>query len=246
MLSRIQNKLGTAGLVVAVVALVVALCGAAFAAGGLTKPQEKRVKQLIKQNSKPGPTGPQGPQGSPGSAGAKGATGSEGKQGKQGEAGKPGENGKNGTDGEDGLCSLGKPKCLLPPHATLTGTWSASSASEFHESYFSISFPLRVVPPPIADAKRFIPPEGAPTAECPGSAIQPEAEPGYVCIYARFVEPTGGVSEPLFGFTETDSTSGVIVRFKSELKEGGPRAFGSWAVTSHCTELEEEEKVPGC
>lgn len=249
MFSRVHNKLGTAGMVVAIVALVVALCGAAFAAGGLTKSQEKRVKQLVKQNSKPGPQGPtgpqgaQGPQGSPGASGTTGPTGPEGKQGLTGAAG------KNGTDGEDGMCSVGKPECVLPPRTTVTGTWAAASAGKGHESYFSISYPLRVNPAP---KPRYTKPGGAPTAECPGSYSQPKAGPGFLCLYATFVEESGEVSaEPLYGFTETDQTSGLVGRFESKLSEGGPRAFGSWAVTAHCTleeeEIEiEEEKDLGC
>ena len=244
MFSRIHNKIGTAGLVVSIVALVAALCGAAFAAGGLTKQQENRVKQLVKQSSKPGPQGPAGPQGAQGpqgSAGASGTTGSIGPEGKQGPTGATGKNGTNGENGEDGMCSVGKPECILPPRTTLTGTWAAASAGEFHESYFSISYPLRVIPQPVA---RYIKPKGSPTSECPGSYLQPKAEPGYVCLYATTVEQSGEVSsEPLYGFTETDQTSGLVARFESKLSEGGPRAFGSWAVTAHCTQEEEETEV---
>jgi hypothetical protein len=49
MISRIHSKLGTAGLVVALVALVVALTGVAFAASGLNSKQKKEVKKIAKQ-----------------------------------------------------------------------------------------------------------------------------------------------------------------------------------------------------
>jgi hypothetical protein len=237
MFPRIHNKLGTAGLMVAIVALVAALGGVALAKGVFTPAQEKQIKKIVKHNIKPGPTGPQGaqgPQGSPGTPGAKGATGAEGKQG---------EPGKNGTNGEDGMCSLAKPECVLPPHTTVTGTWAAASAGEFHESYFSVSYPLRINPAPVPE---FIKQGGAATPECPGSYLQPKAKPGFTCFYAAFVDESGEVSGPSFGFTEADETSGLVGRFKSKFTAGGPRAFGSWAATSHCSEEEEELGVSGC
>lgn len=91
MLSRIHNKLGTAGLVVAVIALVAALAGTAIAAAGLNSKQKKEVTKIAKKyagkNGAPGATGPAGPQGPKGDTGA---------------AGKDGTNGTNGTDGKNG------------------------------------------------------------------------------------------------------------------------------------------------
>ena len=73
MFSRMHDKLGTAGLVVAIVALVFAMVGGAYAAGGLTKQQEKQVTKIAKKYAgKPGAQGPQGPQGPAGLVGAKG------------------------------------------------------------------------------------------------------------------------------------------------------------------------------
>ena len=80
---------------VAVIALIVALCGGAYAAakGGLTSKQKKQVKALVQQEVKkhPGPPGP---------AGAKGDPGAPGAQGKEGKAGKDGTNGTNGKSAE--------------------------------------------------------------------------------------------------------------------------------------------------
>jgi hypothetical protein len=98
MLRRIREPYGKAGLVVAVVALVAALVGGAYAAtGGLTGRQKQEVKKIAKQfagaNGAQGPAGQAGPQGPKGDAGAAGANGKDGENGNDGE---------NGTDGKDG------------------------------------------------------------------------------------------------------------------------------------------------
>jgi hypothetical protein len=97
----IREPFGTAGLIVACIALVLALTGAAFAAkGALTGKQKKEVEKIAKKFAgKPGAPGAAGPQGPAGAAGA------PGKEGPQGEPGQPGANGKsvvtgNATGGE--------------------------------------------------------------------------------------------------------------------------------------------------
>jgi hypothetical protein len=102
MLQRFQDRVGTAGLIVAVVALVLALGGGAYAASGaLTGKQKKEVEKIAKKYAgkpgAPGAAGAAGPAGAKGDAGATGAagTGTEGKQGGEGKAGKNGANGKS-------------------------------------------------------------------------------------------------------------------------------------------------------
>jgi hypothetical protein len=82
----ITEPYGKAGLLVAILALVLATTGAAFAAGKLTSKEKTEVKKIVAAEVKkhPGPAGPQGPQGNPGPAGA------------------PGKDGTNGTNGENG------------------------------------------------------------------------------------------------------------------------------------------------
>jgi hypothetical protein len=99
MVSRLRDRLGTAGLIVAIVALVAALGGGAYAASGLNGKQKKEVskaakkeskkfsKKFSKQFAKPGPAGAAGP---------------AGPQGPQGLPGGPGQNGTNGTNGTNG------------------------------------------------------------------------------------------------------------------------------------------------
>jgi hypothetical protein len=225
MFSRIKDRLGVAGLVVAILALVVALGGVALAKGVIiTKLNQISPSVQKKLAGKTGSVGPQGPAGVAGTPGAKGDAGSEGK---------PGEAGEEGEPGEAGFCSVGNPKCVLPQSATLTGTWSANSAgsAEFHEAFFSISFPLRVVPQP---GVRVIEEGESPTIECPGSVSHPEAAPGFVCMYVDFAfNNTGGIR-----FEEGYDRSSGLVGHLAEPTDitQDTYAFGSWAVTPACPE----------
>jgi len=93
----IREPFGTAGLIVACVALIAALAGGAYAAsGGLTSKQKKEVKKIAKQFA-----------GQPGAPGATGPAGSKGDAGAAGGAGKDGANGTNGTNGTNGVSPTG-------------------------------------------------------------------------------------------------------------------------------------------
>jgi hypothetical protein len=97
----IREPFGTAGLIVACVALIAALGGTALAAkGALTGKQKKEVEKIAKKYAgkpgAPGATGPQGP------AGANGKDGAQGDKGAQGEKGAPGEKGEKGAKGDTG------------------------------------------------------------------------------------------------------------------------------------------------
>ncbi|HEU4706790.1 MAG TPA: hypothetical protein VFS64_06375 [Solirubrobacterales bacterium] len=231
MISRIHNKLGTAGLVVAIVALVAALTGAAFAAGGLTKQQEKQVKKLVKQFSKPGPQGPKGDTGTTGPQGPKGDTGAKG------ETGAPG---KNGLDGEDGACSEANPECILPSGATETGAWSFGVTPSGAYQAVSISFNLR--PKAAPEAIHVIKTNGKEKVEnpvteefedvvqpkCSGTADQPTAAAGVLCLYAKKEEKLLWGGFPLA--TTPLATTGAVVAFLPEA--AGAAGYGTWAMTA--------------
>ena len=98
MLHGLKRRLGanSPGITIAVLALVFALVGGAFAAsGGLTSKQKKQVEAIVKKEVKKNP-GPQGPKGDTGSQGAAGGLGAKGDQGPEGPQGKPGEEGPAG------------------------------------------------------------------------------------------------------------------------------------------------------
>jgi hypothetical protein len=226
MYRRLHSKLGTAGLVVAVIALIAAVAGTAFAAGGLTKKQEKQVIKIAKKYA--GKPGAKGDPGSPGAQGPKGDPGPKGEQGPKG------DEGKQGPEGEQGI--PGPTETTLPPGKTETGVWSLHGEGE-QEYLVNISYQLRVVPRPELQGHAEEDPE-----HCPGSAENPEAEPGWFCLYRA--APYQNVFRNGQEY-QADSTSGFIFGFESEEKANVAFARGTWAVTEPCPidpETEEEEE----
>ncbi|HEU4462033.1 MAG TPA: hypothetical protein VFR75_05525 [Solirubrobacterales bacterium] len=219
MFSRIQDKLGSAGLVVAIVALVAALTGSAFAAGVFTKAQEKKIVKIAKKYAgQQGPQGVPGPQGPPGAAGKEGARGPEGPEGPQGE------------DGETG--PAGPTTAILPPGETETGIWSFTN-KDVISAFATISFGLRLTEEP---TPHWIPAPGTSTdPDCPGNAGAPQAEPGHLCVYA--IE-SGNVGAPVFSpGNQIDTESGQTLEFVLTNQANEAYARGSFAVTA-CPEQE--------
>lgn len=240
MLSRLQNKLGTAGLIVAVVALVAGLTGAAFAAGGLTKQQEKQVKKIAKKFA--GKNGRNGKNGAPGAAGPAGPAGPKGDAGT---AGANGTNGTNGTNGKSvvigtatsGACPNGgstvevegsgtkKSVCngesgfteTLPSGETETGHWAwGSSPAGRNVSPYQLAPISFVIPYPDPEGPEIAYVEANQTAEhCPGTEQEPEADAGYLCVYENSNSGPGSTFNPAFteGLGGTDA-AGVTLLFE--------------------------------
>jgi collagen triple helix repeat protein len=224
MLSRIHNKLGTAGLVVAIVALVAALAGTAIAAAGLNGKQKKEVKKIAKKFAgKPGAAGATGPAGPQGPKGDKGDTGA---------AGKDGTNGTNGTNGANGK------SVITEPESTGTANCEGLGGAKFHtegsgantfacngETGFTETLPqgetetgtwgVAVKPTEIglsgkpeqiqlASASFNIPLSEAPealvynlpeTTDCPGTVAEPKAAAGKLCVYIGLGAFDSGTAE---------------------------------------------------
>jgi hypothetical protein len=246
MLHRIHQKLGTAGFIISIVALVAALSGGAYAAsGGLTGKEKKEVAKIAKKYSgKPGaagpagatgPTGPTGPGGSQGSSGSQGTAGTAGTAGKNGERGAPGKEGNPWTDGG-----------TLPPGATETGVFGMypnNPPGSIAALPISFPIPLTAAPEAIFVAESELHKSG-----CPGEVGGiPQAEPGKLCIYVDFrnaTEPTPnypltgglyhGVPEgvnPLFGEQVGGvSPVGALLGVQCEAGEFCSIS-GTWAVT---------------
>jgi Collagen triple helix repeat (20 copies) len=117
-INSIREPFGTAGLIVAMIALVAALGGTALAAAKLNPTQKKEVEKIAKKASSPatasakakkGPRGPKGPKGDPGPVGPQGPAGAPGKDGTNGSNGAPGADGKSVVIGTatPGECSAG-------------------------------------------------------------------------------------------------------------------------------------------
>jgi Collagen triple helix repeat (20 copies) len=252
MISRIHNKLGTAGFVVAIVALVAALSGAAFAAGGgLNAKEKKEVKKIAKKFA-----GKNGKNGVNGTNGTNGAQGPKGDKGDKGDKGEKGDRGEVGPAGEAGMCSEAEPECSLASGATVAGVWAASGG-EGDYAMAPISYPVRISPAPKVVTTRDVggftigivaengatsvlgvdeglatPEElqGAYEAACPGTAAAPEAAPGFTCIYTSKVEGVIAVPWELGSQSEPGHEFGVVLPFKPNGDEAYAR--GSWAATA--------------
>jgi hypothetical protein len=245
MFERIHQKLGTAGFIISIVALVAALSGGAYAAsGGLTGKQKKEVAKIAKKEAqKLATAGAQGPAGPAGVAGPAGGKGDPGTAGTNGADGAPGEKGSKGDPGEPSETGFATE---LPPGETESGTWGFGSLTKEQEEgnyalYQPISFPT---PLPQGEgsaaggeanevAIEFRETEAAPTANCPGSASEPRAAEGVLCVYESFgfgwtftasVEPESGENEAGAG------RRGALLYF-TNLKEFG-FGGGTWAVTA--------------
>jgi hypothetical protein len=223
MFSRIHRRLGTAGLIVAVIALVVALAGTAFAVAGLNKKQKKEVTQIAKRF-----------------AGHNGATGATGPAGAAGATGPPGVNGKDGAPGPAGATgatgATGPAETTLPSGKTSTGVWSFYAKEAGPAALVPISFPLRVTPAPAEyePQKNLIGVAAGsltPTTECPGSVSNPKATAGQFCVYVRELHNATAPSQGVIN-NSPDRSSGVYLEFtyEDETEEGWGE--GTWAVTA--------------
>lgn len=245
MLSRMHQKLGTAGFIVAVVALIAALTGGAYAAtGGLTNTEKKQVRKIARSEAKkvavagaPGTPGAQGQPGAPGSAGADGKNGTDGEDGRgvvtgPEPSGSPNCEGDGGVwvevegsgakefvcNGKDGSSASG----------TMTGDWSFTSKGP-EGVLVSISFPQTLSAEP---AQHYLA-SGEQTTECPGDYETPEALPGNLCVYEEGAIHSSKSSTGFESFT-SDPLSGATWEMAVEAGEEG-YSWGSWAVTPAAT-----------
>jgi len=232
--------------IVAVIALVFAMTGGAYAAKKFlvtsTKQISPRVLKTLKgangKNGTAGPAGPAGPAGAgtagptgpAGSAGAKGDTGPEGKQGAPGVAGTPGKNGTPGTPGEP--WAVGG----LPKGATETGTWIALPNATT-EDFATISFSVPLAAALDSSHVHYVTVEDVENktipAGCAGTAEAPEPEEGNLCLFeGKF--SAGALEEALIlrpaqGLTLGAGTTGALLLIFSKAPEA--RFIGTWAVT---------------
>ena len=198
-----------------------------------------------------GTQGPQGPAGSKGETGAAGANGTNGTNGTNGvsvtsKAVQPGAAACNKAGGSEFSSSSGKTfACngnpaelpeVLPSKKTLRGVWAAEAGTFGVEGSYvwatGVSFPLRIensaghAPEPLYIKENASDPPG-----CTGSAAEPGAEPGHLCVFATTEEHVA--SGVLFGPTiQGDSPFGFRISGGSEETEAGVSINGTWAVTA--------------
>lgn len=234
MSSRLKTHFGIPG-VLAVVALVFAMLGGAYAAQkqGFVITKLSQIKPSVRSQLK-GSSGPAGPKGDPG---PKGATGPEGAKGAQGNPGSP--------------WTIGG---VVPSGETVVGSWSAenewataeNNVQEFTRVPISFGIPLGATPNvrlfsegiffTIDSAGVFEnPPDVSPEAEehfkaiCPGSAANPGAKPGNLCIFTGDAEKAGYATLKLASVTPAPQAYGWSLPLSLEA-EGVIE--GSWAATS--------------
>jgi hypothetical protein len=266
MFSLLRNRFGIPGLV-AVIALVLAMVGGAFAANKYVITSTKQIKPSVLKALK-GKNGGAGPAGTNGTNGTNGAKGDQGVQGVPGTPGTNGNTVRNGTGAPAaGLGNNGDfyidtassmiygPKTagawgsgtslkgqtgfteVLPPNKTETGAWSTMIGAEGY-GIADIAFPIPLANEIAATNVHVIVPGGTGVnGQCTGgTAANPKADPGHLCIYVTIAE---GTINPI---TESKSikagsssengagVSGVILKTASSFN--GAVGWGTWAVTA--------------
>jgi hypothetical protein len=235
---------------IASLALVFAMTGGAYAASRYVITSTKQIKPSVLKSLQgkagspgaagaqgpAGPAGPQGPQGAKGETGAAGTNGTDG-VGVTSSAESAGKNCKNGgskftsasgvtytCNGENGQTGF---TSTLPAGKTETGTWSLAVPAEnptLHKPLplTAISF---VIPLAEAPVTHYLKDDEQETPECPGTAAEPKAEPGQLCVYAaeELDAPSAMAVTTIYKF-------GALVG--SDGGESGGLAIGSWAVTA--------------
>lgn len=220
MLSRIHQKLGTAGFVISIVALVAALGGGAYANSKLSGKQKLEVEKITKRL-----IGDAGTEGPPGLAGPPGSPGKEGTIGKEGAPGK---------DGESGYPDV------LPSGKTETGTFGGAEANAERGSVWEVIVPISfTIPMPVASEEAYFlnlneTEKGAGTGGCTGTAAKPTAPPGTLCLYTAEEANFNLTEFPFMSYNGSFGykSSGTMVRFFISKEPADFFVDGSWAVTA--------------
>ena len=277
MFSRIRTRFTYANVTATLALFFAMTGGALAASHYLiTSTKQIKPSVLSALKGKAGPAGANGANGTPGEKGAQGPQGSAGANGAAGEsvssaALKSGEggcaaggskfavggketlacngiNGKNGVNGTTGFTEM------LLAGKTETGTWSYSNTNE-GLVFTSISFNIPLTKALDAEHVHYVLPNGAetvygttaPSTACKGSAEEPSAEAGNLCVYETDaggvqIDQGGTVEFPpeifppsffpkSFGGENGAGKSGAILLFYTK-GSGERNGFGSWAVAA--------------
>jgi hypothetical protein len=251
------NRLGVPG-VLAIAALVFAMVGGAWAAGGLTTKQKKEVTKIAKKYAgQPGPPGATGAAGAAGPAGPAGPVGLPGPTGDAGPAGSQGPPGNSivvSAEAAGANCTVGGVKVevqnvigekyvcngqtgftnVLPSGKTETGSWMVITG----DVVVPLSFNIPLAAPLASSNVHYVTKseiEGTPPAACQGTSAEPKAAAGHLCVYEKD-KLAASISVSIF---DTSSLSGSFpgqgaARSGATLAAPGFEGFawGTWAVTA--------------
>jgi hypothetical protein len=211
-------------LVVACIALLVSLTGTAVATvsqlprASVGTPQlknnavnSKKVKNasLLRADFKAGQI-PAGARGPAGPAGPQGPQGPQGTQGVQGPAGP-------------------YPSGDVPSGTTIRGSYGTGGTRTTVTKFFflDIAYGFQMSAPLTV---HWLADTGPPTAACPGSASNPQAAPGNLCVYTR--DDIGVATREPFQSTSTRWGASPFLSSLNTLADGVVWSHGSWAATA--------------
>jgi hypothetical protein len=230
--------------IIAVLALVFAMSGGAYAASKVLITSTRQISPKVLKSLK-GANGQNGVNGAAGPAGANGQQGPVGPQGPTGAPGPKGENGAPGAKGENGTTGFTE---MLPSGKTLTGDWSlaehvpAGSLGGIVVSSVSFGIPLKEAPLPVYIRAKEETPAG-----CTGNVEDPGAGKGHLCVFAReennILKEIAGLTFPKIVSLDQPLSSSIAFeksgadRFGFGIltlaeEEGFSVAVGTWAVTA--------------
>jgi hypothetical protein len=249
-MSNLRKKLsaGGPGLMIAIIAIITALAGTAYAATKLNNTQKKEVEKIAKKYvAKPGAPGAQGQTGPPG---VKGDTGSQGGKGDQGIPGLKGTDGKSvelvgegaelcemsptekvpgvayeieGSGIENTVCdgAEGSPWTaggILPSGATETGKWTLTGTTA-NTGGVNIALSFPIqLKEALDETHVHYFSEGNFTTFCKGNGSVPAPIPGNLCVYL-----TESVNEVVFNGIYSNFEEGE----KGSLRMGAVLAFST-------------------
>jgi hypothetical protein len=216
--------------VLATLALFAALGGSSYAAVKITGKDIKNGSIAKRDLSRAIRTqlaaaGVAGPQGAPG---AKGQPGAAGPRGVAGEPGEP------GADGAPGL-GLSEDQ-TLPSGATLTGSFAAAAAVGEY-GIAEIGFRPRLSAPISVADLEYMSKDASPTIECPGTATEPAAAAGHLCVYAAASVEMDfiGLFDIASSLGDGASPRGAVAFWEAvdeDTTNAHARVWGTWAVTA--------------
>lgn len=196
------------------------------------KKADKRAKQAkatadraLKASQQRGGQGPAGPQGATGPAGPAGAAGAKGATGDRGPKGDQGERGPAGAA-----------PTVVPSGETVRGTIGAQYPSAAADREFAASASLPM-PAPTGLDDEHVQVDGSfdeTDDRCTGSAREPTAPAGYVCIYLYTAANARTITGAVWGNSiEGDQRYGFQLGwFSSEATTVRTWVLGNWAYTA--------------